>query len=134
MGITPESCIIKNPIKTPRSYNIIHKAEKQLLYKRIRNINNNLYMYELKRSECYSQLRSLIQDDRNISQCILPINKIKEFRHNKTRPRQKEKFNRLISKMNGYLYNHNFGTFGRHMSFWQTQGFWQTPQLQNYIW
>ena len=47
-GITPVSCKIKNPLrnKTIKSYNIIHKAEKQLLYERIRSINNILYMYE----------------------------------------------------------------------------------------
>ena len=55
---------------------------------------------------------------RDISQCSLPINKIKEFRHNKTRSRQKDKFDRLIkkAKMNGYLYDYeSFSTFSRHM-------------------
>ena len=31
-SITPVSCKLKNPLKTSNSYNIIHKAEKQLLY------------------------------------------------------------------------------------------------------
>ena len=30
-GITPVSCKFRNPLKTYKSYQIIHKAEKQLL-------------------------------------------------------------------------------------------------------
>ena len=45
-GITPVSCKLKNPIKTRKSYDIFHKAEKQLLYERMRNINNTLDMFE----------------------------------------------------------------------------------------
>ena len=41
-SITPVSCKLKNPLKTKKSYNIIHKAEKQLLYEWVRNINNTL--------------------------------------------------------------------------------------------
>ena len=41
-SINPVSCKLKNPLKTRKSYNIIHKAEKQLLYECIRNINNTL--------------------------------------------------------------------------------------------
>ena len=46
--ITPTSCKIKNPLqfKTPRRYQIIHKAERQLLYDRVRNINRVLDMNE----------------------------------------------------------------------------------------
>ena len=63
MGITPDSCKIKNPLKSSRSYKIIHKAEKKhLLYERIRNINNILYMYEHNRYKYYSQLRSMITE------------------------------------------------------------------------
>ena len=41
-SITPVSCKLKSPLKTKKSYNIIHKAEKQLLYEQVRNINNIL--------------------------------------------------------------------------------------------
>ena len=57
-GITLVSCRLKNPLKTPKCYNIIYKAEKQLLYERVRNINNTIYLYELKRSECYTKLKT----------------------------------------------------------------------------
>ena len=71
-------------MKTPTSYQIIHKAERQLLQERVRNINHTLNLWELKRQEFYSQLWNLIQDS-ELAQCILLINKIKEFRHNKTK-------------------------------------------------
>ena len=45
-SITPVSCKLKNPLKTRKSYNIIQKAEKQLLYECIRNINNTLETLE----------------------------------------------------------------------------------------
>ena len=46
--VTPVSCKSKNPLqfKTPGSYHIIHKAERQLLYDRVRNINRVLDIYE----------------------------------------------------------------------------------------
>ena len=49
-SITPVSCKLKNPLKTRKSYNIIQKAEKQLLYESIQNINNTLETLE-KQSE-----------------------------------------------------------------------------------
>ena len=73
--------------KNPKSYHIIYKAERPLLHERIGNINYTLYMYELKRQECFSQPRNLIQDN-DLSQCSLLINKIKEFRHNRTKSRK----------------------------------------------
>ena len=116
VGINPVTCRLKNPLKTPKSYHI-HQVEKQLLYERVRNINNTRYMYELKRSECYTKLENLKQDG-DISQCCLLISKIKEFRHNKTRSRQKDKFNRLVSTSKGYFHNYSsFGTFGGHVFF-----------------
>ena len=53
-GITPVSCRIRNSLKIGKSYQIIHKVEKQLLYERVRNRNNILYVYEHNRAECYS--------------------------------------------------------------------------------
>ena len=39
--LTPVSCKLKNPLqfKTNKSYQIIHKAERKLLYDRVRSIN-----------------------------------------------------------------------------------------------
>ena len=47
-GITPASCRLRNSFKTPKSYHIIHKAQRQLLYERVRNINQVLHLWELK--------------------------------------------------------------------------------------
>ena len=46
--ITLVSCKLKNPLqfKTAKSYQIIHKAERQLLYDRVRSINNLLEKLE----------------------------------------------------------------------------------------
>ena len=46
VGNTPVSCKLKNPINSRKSYHIIHKAEKQLFYKTVRNINKILYRYK----------------------------------------------------------------------------------------
>ena len=69
VGIIPVSCKIKNLLKTSRSYKIINKAEKQLLYERVRNLNNILYMYKHKRANCHSQLRNLISEN-DVTTCI----------------------------------------------------------------
>ena len=52
-SITPVSCKLKNPFsyKSKKSYDIIHKAEKQLLYECIRNINNILAMLDKQRED-----------------------------------------------------------------------------------
>ena len=93
--IIPVRCKIRNPLnpKTFKSYQIIHKAEKQLLHKIIRNINWILYMYEHNRGIIYSQLKDLILEE-DLVKCIHVINNIKEFRHQKTKKRQKDKFKR----------------------------------------
>ena len=54
-SITPVSCKLKNPLsfKTKRSYQIIHKVEKQLLYEYIRNISGILAMLDKQREEQY---------------------------------------------------------------------------------
>ena len=50
-SIIPVSCKLKNPLsyKSRKSYDIIHKAEKQLLYEYIRNINIILAMLDKQR-------------------------------------------------------------------------------------
>ena len=114
VGIIPVGCRVRNPLKTHKCYQIIHKAENQLLYDRVRNINYILYRYGNNRAKCNSQLRNLIQED-DIIKCMFLINKIKEYRHNKVKGKQIDKFECLFRKSN--IYQHNFGifsTFGRH--------------------
>ena len=112
-GITPASCEIKNPLrnKSIRSYNIIHKVEKELLHERIRKLNNILYMYEHNRCMYYSQLRNMVTES-EIYMCIHLIDRIKEHRHNKVKARQINKFKCLVVKnkgRSGYL-----DSFTRH--------------------
>ena len=83
-GITSVICKLKNPVKTRKSYDIIHKVEKQLLYERTRNINNTLDMFEQNRSHYYSHLKNMInQQDQetDIGKCTQFINRVKEHRH-----------------------------------------------------
>ena len=104
--VTLISCRIKNPlhIKTAKSDHIIHKAERQLLQERNRNINSILYMYEHNRSKLYSQLRNIIYEE-DVAKCSSFINKIKEHRYFKVKRRKIDKFEHLLQKNNGYLYN-----------------------------
>ena len=48
-GLVPVCLRIKNLIRTQKGEEIIHKAEKQLLNKRIKNTNNTLDHYEHER-------------------------------------------------------------------------------------
>ena len=107
-SITPVRCKLKNLLKTKRSYEIIHKAEKQLSNERIRNINNTLEMFEKNRSQYYSHLKNIVNQhdqDSDIYKCILFINKIKEHRHSKIKQKQVNKFKHLYFKR--YVYHHN---------------------------
>ena len=73
---------VKEPPKDNKSYNIIHKAEKQLLNERIKNINSIHYMYEHNRYKQYSHPRDMITENEIII-CLHLINRIKEHRHDK---------------------------------------------------
>ena len=91
--VTLVSCRIRNPlhVKTNKSYQIIQKVERQLLYERVRNVNSILHMYKQNRAKYYLQLRNLILEE-DIFNCISFINKIKEHRHNKIKNKQIDKF------------------------------------------
>ena len=104
--ITPVSCKIKNPIqfKTARSYYIIHKAERQLLYDRVRNINRVLDMYEHNQFLNCTCLKKQISED-DLFTCIQFINMIKEHIHEKIKSKKIDKFKGLVRKHSRY--NHN---------------------------
>ena len=85
-SITPVSCKLKNPLcyKSSRSYQIIHKAEKQLLYECIRNINNILATLDKQRENQDKKFKDIIfKHEQDLDRCRLFINKIKEHRHDK---------------------------------------------------
>ena len=58
-SMTPISCKLKKPLsyKSSRSYQIIHQAEKQLLYERIRNINSILATLDKQREDQYQKFK-----------------------------------------------------------------------------
>ena len=89
-SITPISCKLKNPLlhKSSRSYQIIHKAEKQLLYKRIRNINSILATLDKQRENQYKKFKDTLDQnnpdhEQHLDRSRTFINKIKEHRHTK---------------------------------------------------
>ena len=66
-SITPVSCKLKNPLsyKSSRSYQIIHKAEKQLLYERIRNMNSIPATLDKQREDQYKKFKAIISNTNN---------------------------------------------------------------------
>ena len=114
-SITAVSCKLKNPLsyKSKRSYQIIQKAEKQLLYECIRNINNILAMLDKQREDQYKKFRNTLSNhnnqdkDQHLDRSRLFINKIKDHRHDKIKAKHIKKFEKLYFKHHGCHYNLN---------------------------
>ena len=113
-SITPVSCKLKNPLlhKSSRSYQIIHKAEKQLLYKRIRNINSILATLDKQRENQYQKFKDTLDQNNSNHEQYLDrsrtfINRIKEHRHDKIKKKHINKFKKLYFKRYGYHHNLN---------------------------
>ena len=113
-SITPVSCKLKNPLlyKSSRSYQIIHKAEKQLLYEIIRNINSILATLDKQREKHYQEFKDILnQNNSDNEQCLERsrtfINRIKEHRHDKIKKKHINKFEKLYFKRYGYHHNLN---------------------------
>ena len=92
--IIPVSIRLKNHVRTQRSDNIIHKAERSLLDKRISEVNMTLnrlkhdtYMYQTK-------LSAIISEDL-MKQSIEFIKEHRETRHKAVMERQIKKYNKL---------------------------------------
>ena len=80
VGSTPVSCKLKNTIRTPRHYDIIRKAERQLPNERISCINNTLYICGTKGDMCYNKLLCVLYRD-TLQECWAFINRVMEARH-----------------------------------------------------
>ena len=121
-SITPVSCKLKTPpsFRSSKSYQIIHKAEKQLLYECIRNINGILAMLDKQRTDQYSKFKGILSNqttnrdpisvsdtpcDQILDRARLFINRIKEHRHDKIKARQQNKFEWLFFKIHGCHHN-----------------------------
>ena len=96
-GITPVSLKLKNNIGTYRSNCIIHKAERKLLNKRIRNINNTIENHEHAKYMYDCELKGIVSIE-IYKECEKYIDNAKETRHNKVLQRQVSKFERLSEK------------------------------------
>ena len=113
-SITPVSCKLKNPLsyKSTRSYQIIHKAEKQLLYECIRNINSILATLDKQREDQYQKFKDSLNPNNQEHEQYLGrsrtfINMIKEHRHDKIKTKHINKFKKLYFKRYGYHHNIN---------------------------
>ena len=116
-SITPVSCKLKNSLssKSRKSYQIIHKTKKQILYEWIRNINYILEKLDKQRESQYKKFKDTlfkpnlhvqVQDlspEADLERSRLFINKIKGHRHNKIKGRHIDKFEHLFFKCYGYF-------------------------------
>ena len=100
--LIPVSIKLKSTLDTPRTRQIIRKAEKDLLQARIKAINNILVQVNRQIEDCRAKLASIISAER-LGKCQDFINKISEFRFNKVRQRQINKLNHLVSKKEGNI-------------------------------
>ena len=105
---------MKNPLlcKSFRSYQIIHKAEKQLLYERTRNINSILATLDKQRESQYQKFKDMLDINNSDHEQYFDrsrtfIYKIKEHRHDKIKKKHIDKFERLYFKRYGYHHNLN---------------------------
>ena len=113
-SITPISCKLKNPLsyKSSRSYKIIHKAGKQLLYEQTRNINSILATLDKQREDLYQKFKDTLNQNNQEHEQYLDrsrtfINRIKEHRHDRIKNKHIDKFEKFYFKRFGYHHNIN---------------------------
>ena len=95
--MTPVSLKLKNNIGTYKSNCIIHKAERKLLNKRIRNINNTIENFEHVKYMYECELKGTVSIE-IYKKCEKYIENAKETRCNKVLQRQVSKYERLVEK------------------------------------
>ena len=61
--VIPVSIRLKTNVRTSKGFQIIRRAEKQLLNERIRSINNTLELLMLKRDTCIKEFQDTIIDN-----------------------------------------------------------------------
>ena len=64
--VIPVSIRLKTNLKTSKGFQIIRRAEKQLLNECIHSINNTLELLMLKRDTCIEELKENIQDNSKV--------------------------------------------------------------------
>ena len=95
--LVPVSIRLKTTLRTENAKKIITIAEKQLLQARIKSINSILDNNAKQRELCRSKLASILSTS-NFRKCQVFVEKLVEFRFNKVKSRQVNKFNNLVCK------------------------------------
>ena len=96
-GVTPVSLRLKNLTRTQRGEGIIKRAERQLLNKRIRNINYKIERFHHDKCMYKKQLEEILQHDQEMwNACQQEVQKRREIRHQRVMERQMSKFDRLL--------------------------------------
>ena len=86
--LVPVSICLKQNIKTPKGLQIIRKAERALLNKRVICINNTLNMLKSQRDTCIDQLERVFNEEWMV-RCKEFIEVGRDKQHFKTLKRQK---------------------------------------------
>ena len=84
--VVPVSVRLKTNIKTVKGFQIIRKAERQLLNEQIRSINNTLELLMINRDTCSEKLKALLlekDDQYTLEECKDMMKRIVECRHMK---------------------------------------------------
>ena len=100
-GLIPVSIKLKTKVQTPKGNQILRKAERMLMNKRVRNINNTITMLNCQADTCINKLKSILNQD-VMKKCHEFINNTRERRHQKTMVRQIKKFEKLLTKIGGH--------------------------------
>ena len=100
--VIPVSIRLKTNVKTSKVFQIIRRAERQLLNECIRSINNTLELLMMKRDTCIQELKDTIvdkedmeYDQKTFEECGSLIKRVIECQHNRVMLRQKQKFEAL---------------------------------------
>ena len=110
--LIPVSIRLKSNITTPKAKQITRKAEKALLNKRIRNINNTITMATTERDTCINTLLEVFPKE-IMEECKRFINLRREAYYMKVKMRQIAKLERLCHKNRGGCSNNKDGGQGR---------------------
>ena len=93
---------LKTTLRKEKAKKIITITEKQLLQVRIKSINSIIDNNAKQRELCRSKLVSILSTN-NFRKCQDFIEKVGEFRFNKVKNRQVNKFNNLVHKKEGNI-------------------------------
>ena len=100
--LVPVSIKLKTTLRTEKAKKMIRIAEKILVQARINSINSILDNNTKQRELCRSKLASILSTS-NFRKCQVFVEKVGEFRFNKVKSRQVNRFNNLVCKKEGNI-------------------------------